>query len=184
MQRRHTVDLNVEALHVLDEVGGEREGRGRCGVRRGGIVRVGLDENSLRRQVRHQHRRRMRVVANVIEYHGARALLEGALVAHTDDFRRLWRAGERVRLECVRSARDVPVERNVAVMCDDREPFRYCRADAARMIVVMVGVHRVPHWLVRAQLPSLGDDGEGPRLGLRDLDQHEVLFELHQHAVM
>ena len=52
------------------------------------------------------------------------------------------------------------------------------------MIEVMVRVDDVGQRLVRPQLPRLRDHRQRPRVVLRRFDEHQVIGELDEHAVM
>src|SRR5687767_15668218 len=69
-------------------------------------------------------------------------------------------------------------------MRHDREPFGDCRAHTARVIEMMMCVDGVAERLVGSKLARLRDDGEGTRIVLWRLDQHQILVELDEHAVM
>jgi hypothetical protein len=126
----------------------------------------------------------VRITTKVVELHGARAILEDALLADRSDRRRLRGASERVRLKRMRTARDVAEERDVSRVSQDREPFRDRRAHAPRVVMVVMRVHRVPERLAGPQLARLGDDSKGARIVLRSLDEHEILVELDKHAMV
>ena len=92
--------------------------------------------------------------------------------------------GQRIGLERMAAPGHIADEGHIPRVRHDRESFGHCRAYAAGMIEVMMSVHRVAEGLVRPQLARLGDDGERPRIVLRSLDEHEVLIELDEHAMV
>ena len=84
---------------------------------------------------------------------------------------------------CGRADRVLKVLR-AGLVRDDRQAFGNRRADAARMIEVVVAVDDVRQRLVRLDLSRLGDDGQRSSVVLRRLDQRHVVRELDEHAVM
>ena len=91
--------------------------------------------------------------------------------------------GEGVGSDRARPRRELLVEGRVRCVGDDDEPFRNGRADAARMIEVVVRVHQVGQRLIRDELPRLGDHRQRSDFVGR-LDEHQVVAELDENAVV
>ena len=91
---------------------------------------------------------------------------------------------ERVRHARVRTFDDLLDERRVSLMRDDREPFGDRRPDSARMIEMVMAVDDVRQRFARPQLARLCNHRERPGIVLRRVDEHQMIGELHERAVM
>src|SRR5688500_12789487 len=69
------------------------------------------------------------------------------------------------------------VERAVALMRDQRQPFGYSGADAARVVEVVMAVHELRQRLAGDRLTRLRNSRECSLLILLRLDEGEVVVE-------
>ena len=178
MQRHDAIDPEVSLLDVLEQVGG-------VGVdRRARAERVDFDEDAIARQVGHQHRVGMRITLDVIQHHGHGVILVLALGVDGLDDQALFFLGQRVGLQRVRPLCHRLNPGAVAALRDHGHTLGDRRAQPRRVIEMMVRGHQLLERLARHGFLRLGKHRERARLALRSVDQHQVIVELDEHAVM
>ena len=164
-----------DVLHQIRRIRRERRAR---------RVDVGHHENPLLREIHHQQRVGMRASRHAVQVDGARGVLELQLLVNRLDLDRLGILRERIRHDRVRPCDGVLKVLRAGFLRDDGQAFRDGRADAARMIEVVVAVDDVGQRLVRLDLSRLGDDRQRARVVLRRFDERHVIRELDEDAVM
>ena len=178
MKRHDPVHAEATSFDILEQV---------CGIRlhgRTGVVGVGFHEDSLLGEIRHQQRVAVRVAGDVVHVDRHRRILEFQRFVYRLQLEGLAILRQGVRCHRVRPRRGALEERRVDLLRNHRQPFRHRRANAARVIEMMMAVDDVGERLVRPQFARLGDDRQRPSLVLRRFDEHQVIAEFNQHAVV
>ena len=91
---------------------------------------------------------------------------------------------ERIGHARVRTLDDLLDERGVPLVRDHRKPFGNRRTDSAGMIEMVVAVDDVRERLARPQLARLGNHRKRACVVLRRVDEHQMIRELDERAVM
>ena len=148
-----------------------------------GRIDVGFDQHPLLREVCHQHRLRMGPVTGYRFTVIVRSMSDAARRRPCNGGR-LRDFGQSIRRYRVRPLGDLFEKRDIALVRDHRQSLRNRGSDTAGVVEVVVAVHELRERLAGHQLPRFRDHCQSASFVLRRFDEHEVIVELHQHAVV
>lgn len=126
----------------------------------------------------------MWVAGHVIQRQGHRRVLELPLVVDRFDRHTLWILRERVGLTRVGTRGHGFHPGAVAAVRDHREALRDRRAESGRVVEVVVRDDELRERLAGNGLPGFRDHRQSPRFALGRIDQHQVVAELDERAVV
>ena len=125
----------------------------------------------------------MIIALHVMHLDGLGPVGDHLLVGHPFNHRRAWITRQLVRGDRRGVAQHLLVERLVHLVRQDRKPFGHHRAQAARMIRVLVRVDDVADRLRRHEPLHLRQHRLGALLVADRFDDHDEVAELHQEVV-